>query len=341
MNKLNSGKTTRRNFLKQNGLALGILAMPFNLSKTENIEQMENNKVLDVVIIGGSYSGLSAAMGLGRALKQVLIIDTNSPCNKQTPFSHNFLGKDGWTPSDIAIISRKQVAQYATVDFLDDEVLYASKTKNLFLVETRSGKTLVAKKLVFATGIKDIFPKINGFKECWGISILHCPFCHGYEVKNEITGILGNGESGFELTKLISNWTNDLTLFTNGPAKLEKEQIENLNKHNISIIENEIIEFKHTNGKLAQIIFKDGTTRDLKALYTKNKFEQHCAIPEMMGCEITKEGYIKLDSNLETTINGVYACGDNSSQMRTVANAVAQGNSIGITLSKKLIFEQF
>lgn len=302
---------------------------------------MTNLKNFDVIIIGGSYSGLAAGMALGRALKQVLIIDSAKPCNQQTPHSHNFLTQDGKTPAEIATLGKQQVQMYHTVTFLNDLAINGNKTENGFEIQTASGETFSAQKLIFATGIRDILPEMEGIAACWGISVLHCPFCHGYEVRNEKTGILGNGEDGYELSSLISNWTNNLTLFTNGPSTLTAEQTGKLEKHQIKIVNKEVEKLEHINGYLQNIIFNDGTKSSVKAIYTRSPFEQHCRIPESLGCELTEDGYVKVDPFQETTVNGVFACGDNTTRIRTVANAVAMGTTAGITVSRKIISEGF
>ncbi|MEP7109903.1 MAG: NAD(P)/FAD-dependent oxidoreductase [Ferruginibacter sp.] len=302
---------------------------------------MKDNKQFDVIIIGGSYSGLAAAMALGRALKQVLIIDTGKPCNNQTPHSHNFLTQDGKTPTEIAALAKQQVERYNTIEFFNGLATKATKTENGFEIRAASGEAFRAGKLIFATGIRDVLPGIEGFAACWGISVIHCPYCHGYEVRNEKTGILGNGENGYEFSRLISNWTNDLTLFTNGTSTFTVEQTGKLEKHHIKIVEKEVEKLEHNNGYLKNIIFSDGTRSSVKAIYAPGPFEQHCQIPESLGCELTDEGYIKVDPFQETTVNGVFACGDNVTRMRTVANAVAMGTTAGMTVSKKIIFEEF
>ena len=302
---------------------------------------MLDNNTFDVIIIGGSYSGLAAGMALGRAMKKVLIIDSGKPCNRQTPYSHNFLTHDGKSPAEITALANLQVRRYKTVKFFNGLATSGFKTETGFEIQVASGETFAAKKLIFATGIRDIMPDIDGFAACWGISVLHCPYCHGYEVRNEKTGILGHGEYGYELARLISNWTNDLTLFTNGHSTLTAEQTEKLENHHIKIVEKEIERLEHNNGYLQNIIFKDGTKSSLKTIYAHSPFEQHCQIPELLGCELTGEGYIKVDPFQETTVNGVFACGDNATRMRTVANAVAMGTTAGITVSKKMILEEF
>ncbi|HRH65804.1 MAG TPA: NAD(P)/FAD-dependent oxidoreductase [Bacteroidia bacterium] len=302
---------------------------------------MKHNRSFDVIIIGGSYSGLAAGMALGRSLKEVLIIDNNNACNRPTPHSHNFLTQDGATPAAIANEAKQQVEKYNTVRFFNGLATKGSKSENGFDIQTASGESFSAKKIIFATGIKDVLPDIDGFTECWGKSALHCPYCHGYEVRNEKTGILGNGDSGFELSGLISNWTKDLTLFTNGKSTLTIGQTVKLKSRNIKITETEIEKLAHKNGYLQNIIFKDNTTTTIKALYSQNPFEQHCTIPKFLGCELTDEGYIRTDPFQRTTVQGIYACGDNTTRMRTVANAIAMGTTAGMMVNKEIVLEEF
>ncbi len=302
---------------------------------------MTDNCSFDVIIVGGSYSGLAAGMALGRALKKVLIIDDGKPCNRQTPYSHNFITHDGKTPAAIAALAKEQVKLYNTVTFFKGLATNGKAIKNCFEIELSSGEIFEARKLIFATGIRDILPDIEGLSACWGISALHCPYCHGYEVRQEKTGILGNGALAFDFTRLISNWTNDLTLFTNGASAFTMEQKEQLKKHRIDIVETAVEKLEHSNGHIQHIIFRDGSKFSIKALYAPVPFEQHCTIPALLGCQLTEEGYIKVDPFLETTIPGIYACGDNATTMRTVANAVAMGTTAGMVLSKKMILEEF
>ncbi|CAH0157411.1 MULTISPECIES: NAD(P)/FAD-dependent oxidoreductase [unclassified Pedobacter] len=298
---------------------------------------MTNKKQFDVIIIGGSYAGLATAMALGRALRNVLIIDDGKPCNRQTPYSHNFLTQDGSTPKEISTLAKQQVLAYNTITFFEGLVVKGVKTESGFEVQTELGREFASTKIVFATGIKDIMPEIVGFSECWGISILHCPYCHGFEVKNEITGILGNSEFGFEFSKLISNWTKDLTLFTNGKPTLSDDQKAGLKKNSIEILEKEIKEFEHLNGRLENIIFKDGSKQTVKAMYTRLAFKQTCTVAEQLGCDLTEDGYIKVDAFQKTTATDVFACGDNTTRMRAVANAVAAGTLTGMTINKELV----
>ncbi|WP_035652663.1 NAD(P)/FAD-dependent oxidoreductase [Flavobacterium sp. ASV13] len=298
-------------------------------------------KDFEVIIIGGSYSGLSASMSLGRSLRQVLIIDSGLPCNRQTPHSHNFITQDGEKPAVISAKAKLQVDLYKTIHFYNGLAVKAIKKENGFEVSTESGEVFNSRKILFASGVKDLFPDINGFADCWGISVLHCPYCHGYEVKNEKTAIIANGEMAFEYAKLISNWTKDLRLCTNGKSTLTLEQTQILNKKGISIFEDEIDSFEHKDGYVSNIIFRNKEKIEVKAIYSKPPFEQHCSLPADLGCDINEQGFVKVDAMQKTNIPGIYASGDCTTQMRSVAIAVSTGSFAGAVINKDLIDEDF
>jgi thioredoxin reductase len=302
---------------------------------------MTENKKFEVIIIGGSYSGLSAGMALGRALRNTLIIDSGKPCNIQTPHSHNFITQDGKTPKEILTLAKQQVEKYDSVKFYNGLAISGTKTDQGFEVKTITGEIFTAKKIIFATGVKDIMPSIEGFANCWGISIIHCPYCHGYEYKNGKTGIVANGDVAFEMGKLINQWTKDLTIFTNGKSNFTIEQLEKLTQHNIRINETEIERFEHNNGQIERIIFKNRETEIVKALYARPVFEQHCSIPQQLNCELTEQLYIKIDTFQKTTTHGVFACGDNATMMRAVSFAIAMGSIAGAMANRELIEDNF
>lgn len=302
---------------------------------------MIQQKHFEVIIVGGSYSGLSAAMSLGRSLRQVLVIDSGLPCNRQTPHSHNFITHDGEKPAIISSLAQEQVAFYGTVQFYNGLAVNALRTENGFEIKTESGNIFTARKILFATGVKDLIPDIHGFAECWGISVLHCPYCHGYEVKGERTAVLANGDMGFEYVKMISNWTKDLKLLTNGKSTLSPEQTEKLLKHQIEIIEDEIDSVIHKNSDVQEVVFKNQSNIMVKAIYSKLPFVQHCPLPESLGCELTELGLLKVDMMQKTNIPGVYASGDSTIQGRSVAMAVSSGSFAGASINKELIDESF
>jgi thioredoxin reductase len=297
---------------------------------------MKDKNYFDVIIVGGSYSGLSAAMALGRSLRNVLIIDSRLPCNRQTPHSHNFITQDGEQPGAIADTAKRQVLKYSTVTFIDAVAVSAKKIENGFIVTTQSGKDYLAAKLIFATGIRDTMPEITGFSECWGISVVHCPYCHGYELRNKKTGIMANGEKAYHLASLVNNLTDRITILTSGLPDFKSEQITKLNRHHIEIIDTPIAQIEHDNGNVKNVVLKSGDKIAFEAIYAALPFTQHCDIPASLGCELTEHGYIKVDGFQETSVDGVFACGDNVNMMRSVANAVYSGNLTGAVVNKEL-----
>lgn len=329
----------RRQFLHHVS-ALVAFTFPFNPMDSRNQYNTMNEK-FDVIIVGGSYAGLSAAMTLGRALRKVLIVDAGKPANRFTPHSHNFITHDGKPPGEIAALARNQVDEYASVERITGFVMSAVKEDQGFSIPLDNGAVYTCSKLIFATGIIDILPDIPGFSDCWGKSMLHCPYCHGFEVRHEKTGILGNGDYAFEFASLISNWTNDLTVFTNGASVLTSEQTAALSRHNIPIVETKIKTLHHAMGYLSKVSFENGEVMPLTALYARPAFRQHSDVPLQLGCELTPDGYIKIDGSQKTTVPGVYACGDNVTRLRTVANAVSMGTAAGMMVNKELILENF
>lgn len=332
---------SRRTLIKQGGLALAALAMPFPITAFTKFNMMTDIKNFDVIIIGGSYAGLSAAMALGRSLKSVLIIDSGKPCNRFTPLSHNFITQDGAVPSKIAMEARSQVLKYDTIKFHLDTAVNGRKVDSRFFIDTQDGGTFSAKKLVIATGVKDIFLSVKGFAECWGKSIIHCPYCHGYEFKGMKTAIVANGEKAFHLAALVNNLTDKLTIITQGNPDFKESQLIKLEKNRISIITKEVLEAKHQNGDLKELVFKDGSMEKFDAAYAVIPFEQHSRIPQSLGCEITEMNLLKVDMFQKTNIPGLYACGDSSSPLRSVAYAVATGNIAGSMVNNELTMEEF
>jgi len=298
-------------------------------------------KKFDVIIIGGSYAGLSAAMALGRSLKRTLIIDAGKPCNRQTPHSHNFLTRDGETPQAISAIALDQVMKYKSVSFKKGTVVSGSRTNNGFEINTGNNEVFIGKKLILATGIKDEIPDIPGFDESWGISVIHCPYCHGYEFKTKKTGILANGDQAFHLAGLVYNLTNELTILTNGNHDFTDDQIAKLGQHNISVVESKLHEIVHSHGKIKSIIFEGGNSLNLDVMYAHVPFTHHTDLSTTLGCTYTDQGYIEIDAFQKTMVPDIFACGDNSSRMRSVANAVSTGNLAGAMANMELTNESF
>lgn len=290
----------------------------------------------EVIIIGGSYAGLSAAMALGRSLRKVLIIDGGEPCNAQTSHSHNFLTQDGVAPADIAAIGKSQVMKYETIEWLSAFALKVEREGESFKVETSSGD-YSAKKVILATGIKDEMPAIPGFKESWGISVVHCPYCHGYEIRGKKTALMADREKVLHMAPMIRNLTNDLTVFTQGEYTFEVDQLEKLQKLGVFINSDPVQSIIHREGAMESIQLENGTSLNFEAMYAPLPFHQSFNLPDELGVEIEESGFIKVNPMQKTTAEGIFACGDNSSGMRSVANAVSTGNIAGAVVNMELV----
>jgi thioredoxin reductase len=295
--------------------------------------------MFDVIIIGGSYAGLSAAMALCRARRSVLVLDARRPRNRFTPHAHNLLLHDGDAPADLAARARQQVAAYPTVQLLEAQATTATKRPDgSFEVATEAHGTFEASWLLLATGLCDELPPVPGFAECWGKSVIHCPFCHGYEVADQPTGIWNNGDEVGHQVKMLLNWSRELTVFTNGPATFGPEVHELLQAHAIELVETPVAELLHTDGQLTGLRLADGRTRPLPVLYARLPWHQASELPAQLGCEITEQVLIRTDATYRTTVPGVYAAGDCSVAPPQLALAIAAGNLAGASLSRELIF---
>lgn len=295
----------------------------------------------DVIIIGGSYAGLSAALTLGRSTRNVLIVDAGKPCNRQTPHSHNFLTHDGDRPAEISKVAKAEVLKYPTVKFLSAKAHSAKPIAGGFHVGIEDGQHFTSRKILLSTGLKDTLPDIKGLAACWAISAIHCPYCHGYEVKNEKVGLLMNGEHAFEMAKNLHLWNKDLTILTTGKSQLNAEQTEKLKSKSITILEEEIVELEHQNGQLENIVFKNGEKIAFKAIYVKPEIEQHVNFSEQLGFELTDLKTIKVNEQQQTTAMGVYAAGDCTTLFRSLSIVTAAGTMAAVMINKELISEDF
>lgn len=295
----------------------------------------------DVIIIGGSYAGLSAALVLGRSLRRVLVLDSGKPANRQTPHSHSFLTRDGETPAELSAIARQQALAYPTVQLLEATVTAAAQAHQTFVVTTDSGATYSASRLLLATGLKDQLLPIPGLAECWGISVLHCPYCHGYEVHGQALGVLANGDDGFEFSRLIHHWSPNLTLFTNGPSTLSAEQTNALMQHQITLVETPISAVAHQDGQLNGLLLTDQTHYPLDALFARSVLTQVSPIAKQVGCLHDDMGLVQVDEWGRTSVPGVFAAGDTHTMMRQVMVAGTNGLRAAVFINKEMIEEEF
>lgn len=293
----------------------------------------------DVIIIGGSYAGLSAALALGRSLRRVLVVDGGAPCNRTAPRSHNFLTHDGDPPAEIARSGREQLRAYSNVRLVSGLVVALEGTDGRFFVTLDNGARHSARKVLLATGVRDKLPGLPGLAACWGRSVLHCPYCHGYEVHGRPLGVLGNSDTGFEFARLILSWSPTLTLFTDGPSALSREQRTALEQRGVRIEETPLVHIQHTDGALEAIGLADGRSIPLTALFMRVPFTVDPLV-EALGCALSTTGHVVVDEMARTNVPGVHAAGDLTTPLRSVANAVATGNRAGAFINHALVAEE-
>ncbi|WAC46918.1 NAD(P)/FAD-dependent oxidoreductase [Asticcacaulis sp. SL142] len=293
----------------------------------------------DAIVIGGSFAGLSAATYIARARRRVLVIDAGSPRNRFAAAAHGFLGQDGVAPADILATARAQLSAYPTVEFHSGRAVSAQKTAAGFSVETDSGRTVEAAKLVIASGRSDILPEIPGLKDRWGQSVLHCPYCHGYEIGGGQIGVLASHPMSVHQAELVSDW-GPATFFTNGLDILTDEARRLLAARNITIETAPVAALEGNGTALSAVRLNDGRIHDISALFIGAETRFNSPIAEQLGCAIEDSPmgrFITTDDRRQTTILGVYAAGDVARPQHAVSLAVADGMVAGVSLHQSLV----
>lgn len=292
----------------------------------------------EVVIIGGSYAGLSAALPLARARRRILIIDAGQRRNRFAAHSHNFLTQDGRNPTDIALGAKAQLEKYPTVSWLSETVTDVQELNGQYQVFSDTQISL-AEKIIIATGVKDELPPIVGLTERWGRSIFHCPYCDGYELELGEIGMLVSGMHSLHMALMLPDWGNT-TLFLNNAisidqiddallAKLSERQIL-IETRKIKAIEND-----------CDVIFEDESSITLKGLFISTTARFQAEWIKHLGLEIDVNEYgeaIKTSPAKETNVKGIYACGDVTRAGGSVALSVGDGAMTGIVVHKSFIF---
>ena len=293
--------------------------------------------MFEVIVIGGSSAGLSAALTLGRARRRAIVFDDGKPCNRFSHASHGFLTRDGVHPADLLALGREQLARYETVALRNARVTAVESVEGGFRVATGTGDPVQARALLLATGIQDVLPQIDGLEPLWGASVFHCPYCDGWEVRDQPLAVYGADKPAFHKALMLTQWTDKLTLCTDGAPDLNQEQRATLQRHNVRIIDQPVTRLQATGDRLEQIVFADGSALDCAALFISPKMKHRTPFAEMLGCALTEQGYVQADAQGRTSVPGVYAAGDLASPMRSVANAVAQGAAAGAGINADMI----
>lgn len=289
----------------------------------------------DVIIIGGSYAGMSAAMQLARARRRILVVDGGMRRNRFAATSHGFLGQDGRAPDAIAAEGKRQLMAYPTVQWLDGEAKQATQVPDGFAVRMTSGQLVRARLLVLATGVVDELPEVPGLAERWGKHVFHCPYCHGYELGQGNIGVLAVGPVSLHHATMLPDW-GKVTLFTNGAIELDETQRQAFIARGVTI------ELERVEGIVdaATVVLADGRRVVMDGLFTASRTHVASPVAEQLGCRFEESPigtYIQTDALKATSVQGVFACGDAARMAGSVAFAVGDGVQAGVAAHQALL----
>ena len=294
----------------------------------------------DAVIIGGSFAGLSAAMYIARARRSVSIVDTGFPRNRFAAHSHGFFAQDGSGPGQMIATARSQVAAYPTAAFIEGEAISALREGDGFSIKLATGEALESARLVLAFGISDELPDIPGLAERWGKSVLHCPYCHGFEFSGRRLGVLSVSPMSIHQALLIAEW-GPTTLYLNGASGPDDVSLAQLEKRKVAIEPAPVKALRGNGTQLSAIELIDGRTPEVDALYLGPRTRLNSEIAQQLGCELDEGPFgsiIRTDEAKMTTVAGVYAAGDITRPAHNATWASADGVTAGVALHRSLIF---
>lgn len=293
----------------------------------------------DVIIVGGSFAGQSAAMQLARARRRVLLIDSGLPRNRFAEASHGFLGQDGQAPEAIVREASRQLLFYPTVEIAHGEAQSARADDEAVHVTLATGRTHSARRMILATGLIDELPAIPGMSERWGATVLHCPYCHGYEVRDRQLGIIANHPMSAHQAALIPDW-GPATFFTQGAFEPDDEHLALLTARGVTIERSPVVELLGHASTLSAVRLADGRTVPVEAVFTAPKTHMASPIAERLGCAF-EDGpmgsYVRVDAWGATSVSRVYAAGDAASPMHNATLASASGVMAGVGAHQSLV----
>ena len=293
----------------------------------------------DCIVVGGGPAGLSGALMLGRCRRTVLVCDGGEPRNARSAGLHGYLTRDGVPPDEFRRLAREELEQYPTVKFHCSEIVDAQRTSGGFTVTAAGGLRLSSRKLLLATGVADELPDIEGLQDLYGISVHHCPYCDGWEWRDQPLAIYGSGEEGYALALGLTVWSNDLVLCTGIPNSISEEQEEGLAQAGIEVREERIVRLEGTGGKLERIVFDAGEPLDRRALFVCTGQHQRSDLAAKLGCRFNDKGTVETGSHEATDVPGLYVAGDASKEAQFVVIAAAEGAQAGTAINKALLKE--
>lgn len=294
----------------------------------------------DVIIVGGSWAGLAAAMQLARARRAVCVIDGGKPRNRFATASHGVFGFDGMAPTEIVGTVRHQLLAYPSATIRNGEAVDTRSQGDGFSVTLEKGETLTAARLILATGVVDELPPIPGLEERWGKSVLHCPYCDGYEVADRRLGVLATLDESLHQAAVLVDWSARIVLFTNGAVTPDEATRRDLRARNVVIEDLPVSELVGDMPDLSAVRLGDGREVLLDALFTISRTRMASPLAERLGCAFEQGPFgpvISTDDQKQTTIPGVYAAGDAARPVHNASWALADGVTAGIAAHQSLL----
>jgi len=295
----------------------------------------------DVVIVGGGPAGLSAAVALGRARRTVAVIDSGEPRNAPAHAVHNFLTRDGTSPAEMLRLGRAEALAYGTT-IIDASAENAVKTDDGFAVTLTDGKVVSGRRLLVTTGLVDELPAIAGLRERWGVDVLHCPYCHGWEVRDRAIAILAVGPTAMHQAQLFRQWSADVTLLLNDQAEPADEQLELLAARGIAVVRGKVESLVVRDDALTGVAMSDGRVHPTEALVVAPTFTARAGLLVGLGLELTQHPmgvgtFVAVDATGATSLPGVWAAGNVSNLTGQVITSAAEGLWAGAQINANLL----
>ncbi|WP_020104420.1 NAD(P)/FAD-dependent oxidoreductase [Mycobacterium sp. 360MFTsu5.1] len=305
------------------------------------------NNEWECVVVGGGAAGLSAALVLGRARRRTLVIDAGEQSNRAAHGIGGLLGHDGRPPAELYADGRRELAEYPSVQVVDGLVTGATAHDGpTFRLELADGSVHHAQRILLAGGMHYEAPDIPGLNDHWGRSVFHCPFCHGWEARDQALAVLADGDRAMHMALMLRGWTDDIVVVTNGPSGLDDDQYRALADAGVQVDERKIGEFASREGALAAIVFADCDELKREGALVASALRQRTDLATQLGVRIAPPGPVVVDAVVvdqfgRTSVPGVFAAGDVCAQMPQVASAIAAGSAAAAAIVQSLLHDQF
>ena len=298
----------------------------------------------ECVVVGGGAAGLSAALVLGRARRRTLLIDAGGQSNRAAHGIGGLLGFDGAPPAELYARGRRELERYPSVEVRDGEVRAAAAGDGITL-DLADGAGVHTRRLLLATGMRYDYPDLPGLAPLWGRSVFHCPFCHGWEVRDQPLAVLAQGERAVHMATLLRGWSDDVVLLTGGPADLSDDDRARLDIAGIPIDERKVRELDSAAGELHAVVFDDGARLPRSALLVAAELRQRSGLAAQVGVKLVATGPVSpeavdVDPLYRTSVPGVFAAGDVCAQMPQIAAAVAAGSAAAVSVMASITEER-